>query len=386
MKTIARVLGPITLAMLLAACSGGAEEPDPFGSANDLATRLATDLACPAYVDASKSHVFIAVQGKSRVIAEPNEQGIGEGVRAWASQYAADFGGNAESIQVVGEGRDSTSLFHVSLSNGAPKNVDALGYGMDLTLDREGRLLGVTARSTSLRGVDFNPKVSEPDAAEIGKKALVDETLVEGSEPDASPVPSPTTQLLLMTVPGDEEPRLAYRVDLGSRSAWIDARTGELLSTSTGTQGLQADGRGWKAYSKLPFPDAEKRRRIDYESTTSGVALSRPPEAATFWSKPKARIVASSLRNIEQRSYALVTEPIAASKTDNFDVGFRRAPQIARPRSPTGSRWTPSPRSHASKASSRTFFLRAPLAANEWFLGFPFSSTSRSKSSFMRIL
>ena len=138
MKKSAALLGFLGLGLLATACSGGGDEPAAFATATDLAARLAQDLECPAYVEADATTTFIAVQGKSRVIAAPDERGVGDGVRAWLSRYAHDIGVDETALRVAGEARDAGSAFHVALSSGAPPNVEAFGYGVELTLDPEG--------------------------------------------------------------------------------------------------------------------------------------------------------------------------------------------------------------------------------------------------------
>lgn len=343
MKTTSKVLGLLGLLVLGSACSGVGDEPAPLPMATDLGSRLATDLGCPTYVSASEGQLFVAVQGESRVIAPPTERGIGDAVKAWATSYATDIFAGPDSLRVVGEGRDASSAFHVMLASAVPENVDASGYGIDLTLDSEGRLLGLVAHKTGM--TDFKPALGESQAIESAEKAIAalgpagpepsdseDDTRADPAVP--MPAPTPTAQLVLMPIPGGDGPVLAYRVDVGARSVWVDAGSGAVLSTSEGLQALRADAKGWRAYSTLKFNPSDWRRRVDYETTVDGVTLSRPYEPATLTQKSKTRIVAKSLRTIDPRSGAFIGEPIAAASTEHFDVGLssmaaNKAPAIA---------------------------------------------------------
>ena len=91
MKRTSNILGLVALVLVASACSGAQDDLLPFESGTDLASRLAADLGCPAYVGKNGGHLFVAVQGESRVIAPPSEKGVGDAVKVWASRYASDL-------------------------------------------------------------------------------------------------------------------------------------------------------------------------------------------------------------------------------------------------------------------------------------------------------
>jgi hypothetical protein len=129
-------------------CSAPAEPP-PFEEVATFRGRLAADLACPVYVDTQGGRTFVAAQGATRVVAAPNEASVGEAVRDWVRGYASDFGFQADSIKVAGEARGPGGMLHIVLSTGLPDSLAASGYGLDVTLDQQGRLLGATSHSHS---------------------------------------------------------------------------------------------------------------------------------------------------------------------------------------------------------------------------------------------
>jgi len=313
MKKFSLSVGFVGLSLLVGACGGSSDEPLPFGTSNDLAAKLAADLGCPFHVDVEPGRVFIAAQGSSRVLAAPNEQGVGPTVRDFVARYSADLGAHGDRLRVVGEGRDASNVIHVAIAPDAPAEVDTNGYGLEVVLDPEGRLLGVVGH-TAL-SADFAPKVTMTEALDVAHRALTKDT-----EPEAELGLVPEARLELVTIAGDEEPRLAYRVDFGAKAAWVDAHTGEVVSVSNGISGLQAEAATWQAYSTIVFPQSDKKARIDYEPASSGVALSRPSTGASFWSKPKSRIVLTSLRGIQRG--APVTAPIVGSRVEDLDRGI----------------------------------------------------------------
>jgi len=340
MKRRAPLLGTLGLLLLTAACSGTAEDPAPFPDATDLSTRLSRDLGCTTYVETDGQGAFVAVQGKSRVVVAPAERGVADAARAWIAPYAADLGLPEGALRVLGETRDEASMLRVVLSNGVPGDIEAPGQDVEITFDPEGRALGIVAHTPPTR-LDYTPKMSADAAIKTAKATWANdraaETAAEPIEgPDAptatEPVDFPAqAKLVLVPFPGEDTPRLAHRVDAGPKSIWVDAATGEVITQSDGIASLKADMRGWKGYSKIPFPADEKVKNTDYEMATGGVALSRAKEGDTFFSKPKSRIVVSAFKSLQRGTDMPEGTPIVAPSTALMDVGYQGTAQNQAP-------------------------------------------------------
>ncbi|MBL9109986.1 MAG: protein DA1 [Myxococcales bacterium] len=320
MKRTTSFLGLLGLLILTSACSG-TDGPAPLPSADDLSGRMARDLGCSAYVERGANETFVVVQGKSRVVVAPTESGVAEAARTWLSAYRADLGLPEGALRVIGETRDGANLLRVVLSNGLPDGIEAQAQEVALTFDPEGRALGLVAHTPP--AMSFTPVVSAATATATATNAWAKET-PDGAE-DAptsgdGPTATITTRLVLVDFPGDDRPRLAHRVDSGPKSIWVDASSGEILDATDGLAPLKAEMRGWKGYSSIPFPDGEKTKLVDYETSPSGFTLSRPHEADTFWTKPKARIVVSAFRAHASNGMFLGT-PVSAPSLGRMDVG-----------------------------------------------------------------
>ena len=332
MKRRPPFLGSFGLLLLTAACSGTADEPAPFTSANDLAAKLSRDLGCATYVETDAQGVFVSVQGKSRVVVSPTEGGIAESARAWLTAYKADLGLPVTSLQVMGETRDGASMLHIVLSNGVPEAIEAPDQSVEVIFDPEGRALGIVAHAPPMRA-DYAPKVTAESAIGIARatwaKDRPTDTIEEPSRshdgpPTTEPVDLPVhAKLVLVSFPGEDTPRLAHRVDAGPKSVWVDAATGEAITTTDGIASLKADARGWKGYSNISFPEQEKVRSVDYETVSSAVALGRAQEVDTFWSKGKVRIVVSAFKSLKPGTGMPEGTPIVATSTAALDVGYQ---------------------------------------------------------------
>lgn len=330
MRSARLALFPLALLSVLG-CSA-ADEPPPFGEATTFQGRLATDLGCPVYVDTQGGRTFVAAQGATRVLAPVSESSVGETVRDWARGYASDFGVAPEAIVVAGEARGPGGLLHVVLSTGVPEKLTSSGYGLDITLDQEGRLLGATSRT--IANLKMVPTISEAKAAEIALNAMprANDEATDAPEDTNDPPPIPSVQLELTTATGEETPRLAFEVRLANHVAWVDAHTGDVLATTSSLSNLQGESNSWRYYTALTYPDSQKTRRIDYEQRASGgLALSRADEAATFWSAPKSRIVVHEMTGMKvwpNGTGDITYKPIVSNTVRAFDlnpVGYATA-------------------------------------------------------------
>jgi hypothetical protein len=297
----------IPVALLLALSAGSVAcsaptEPGAFESANDLGSRLSADLGSPVYVEGSSERTFVAVQGPSRVIAAPSETETGAGVRDWVRSYATDLGADPDTLRVRGEARGPGGLVYVTLSSGLPENVDDMGFGVDVTLDAEGKLLGVVAHQAPR--IDTNATISEAKAIELAQQETprpaesdpatppATDPSTEDGEPTYSTarVEPPSARLVLTTPTGEESARLAYLVELPNGTSWIDAHSGQLLGRLDPEASLQTKASGWRYYASIPFPKERKDRDVEYEAAGPGFSLSRPLQPPTFGSTAKSRI------------------------------------------------------------------------------------------------
>lgn len=313
----------LLLPLVLFGCSG-ASDPAPFPESSDLEQRLAADLGSPVFLELDGERSFVAPKAPTRVVASPDESTVGDTIRDWVQLYSSSLGIAADAISVAGQVRVPGGGFHVVLATNLPSNVASSGYGVDVMLDAEGRLVGLTSYANA--SANLVPKVTPEAAIATALRAVppAEPSDVTGDEGVAVTSGAPEARLVYSPDGPDDARRLLYSVIVGDDIVWVDALSGEVVDVLPARSHLQAESNSWRFYSPFPYPDATKSRRIDYEQTASGpLVLQRAAQAATFWSPEKSRIEVGYMTGFvpqKTKSSTVTYKPLVAGKPSDFDL------------------------------------------------------------------
>lgn len=315
----------LLLPLLGLGCSD-ASEPPPFEESSDLQQRLAADLESPVFLELDAERAFLAPQSATRVVAPPDESTVGDRIRDWVQLYSPSFGIAADTISVAGQARVPGGGFHVVLATNLPSNLASSGYAVDVLLDGEGRLVGLTSYANA--SANLVPKITPEAAIATALRALPAPAPSDatGDEEPAPPSAAPEARLVFSADGPNDARRLLYSVVVGDDVVWVDALSGEVADVLPARSDLQGESNSWRYYSAFPYPDATKVRRVDYEQTAGGtLVLNRAAQAASFWSPEKSRIQVGYMTDFvkkgnNEKSKTIIHKPLTAQQVSKFDL------------------------------------------------------------------
>ncbi|MBK8212869.1 MAG: hypothetical protein IPK71_03900 [Myxococcales bacterium] len=318
----------LLLPLLGLGCSD-ASAPAPFPESSDLEQRLAADLESPVFLELDGERAFLAPQAPTRVVAPPDESTVGDRIRDWVQLYSSSFGIAADVISVAGQARVPGGGFHVVLATNVPASVASSGYAVDVLLDGDGRLVGLTSYANA--SATLVPKITSEAAIATALRALPEspEPVSSSGTGDDDPVAksaAPEARLVYSADGPNDARRLLYSVVVEDNVVWVDALSGEVTDVLPARSGLQGESSSWRYYSHFPYPDATKVRRVDYEQAAGRtVVLQRAAQAATFWSPEKSRIEVGYMTGFlkkgnDAKSTTITHQPLTAENVSKLDL------------------------------------------------------------------